>query len=82
MKFIDFFNILGGVPVFSLPIENFSFSIFFASAIDGSSPTLPAADDSFPSLIKPLKNVPVVKTTELQFIFKPFLSSTIFNFII
>ena len=42
LKFIDFFRILGGVPVLSLPIENFSFSILFASAIDGLSPTLPA----------------------------------------
>ena len=24
LKFIDFFNNLGGVPVFNLPIENFS----------------------------------------------------------
>ena len=30
LKFIDFFNILGGVPVFNLPIENFNFSIDFA----------------------------------------------------
>ena len=42
LKFIDFLSILGGVPVLSLPIENFSFSIFFANAIDGLSPTLPA----------------------------------------
>ena len=46
LKFIDFFNILGGVPVLSLPIETLVFN-FFASAIDGSSPTLPAADDFF-----------------------------------
>ena len=42
LKFIDFLRILGGVPVFSLPIENFSFSIVFANAIEGLSPTLPA----------------------------------------
>ena len=39
LKFIDFFKILGGVPVFNLPIENFNFSIFFARAIEGASPT-------------------------------------------
>ena len=45
LKFIDFFNIRGGVPVLSLPIENFNFSIFFARATDGLSPTLPAGED-------------------------------------
>ena len=44
LKFIDFLRILGGVPVLSLTIENFSFSIFFARATEGLSPTLPAAE--------------------------------------
>ena len=60
LKFNDFFNNLGGVPVLSLPIDNFSFSIFFANAIEGLSPTLPAAEALLPSLINPLKKVPVV----------------------
>ena len=51
LKFIDFFSILGGVPVLSLPIENFKLSILFARAIEGLSPTLPAAKDFFPNLI-------------------------------
>ena len=68
---MDFFKILGGVPVLSLPIENFNFSILFARAIDGLSPTLPAWVLFFPSLIIPLKKVPVVKTTEEQLIFFP-----------
>ena len=76
LKFIDFFNILGGVPVFNLPIENFSFSIFFARATDGLSPTLPAGEDWLPSLIKPLRNVPVVNTAEEHFILTLLLSST------
>ena len=42
LKFIDFLQILGGVPVFNLPIENFSDSIFFAKFIDDLSPSLPA----------------------------------------
>ncbi len=54
LKFIDFLSILGGVPVFNLPIENFSFSIFLARAIDGLSPTLPAGKDLSPTLIVPL----------------------------
>ena len=41
LKFIDFFSILGGVPVLSLPIENFSFSIFFANEIEGLSCLVP-----------------------------------------
>ena len=61
LKFIDFFSILGGVPVLSLPIENFSFSIFFARAIEGLSPTLPAAKDFFPNLILPLKNGSLIR---------------------
>ena len=44
-----------------------------AKAIDGLSPTLPAGDDVFPSLINPLKKVPVVRTAEKHFIFKPLL---------
>ena len=43
LKFIDFFSILGGVPVFNLPIENFSLSIDLAKFIAGLSPTLPAS---------------------------------------
>ena len=42
LKFIDFLSILGGVPVFNLPIENFSDSIFFANSTDALSPILPA----------------------------------------
>ena len=69
LKLIVFFNNLGGVPVLSLPIENFSSFNLFASLIDGLSPTLPAWVLFFPSLIIPLKKVPVVKTTEEQLIF-------------
>ena len=36
LKFIDFLNNLGGVPVFNLPIENFSDSIDFAKFIEGN----------------------------------------------
>ena len=71
LKFIDFFNILGGVPVFNLPIENFSFSIFLAKETDGLSPTLPAAELLLPTLIIPLRKVPVVKTRFEHLIFKP-----------
>ena len=66
LKFMDFLSILGGVPVLSLPIENFKLSILFARAIEGLSPTLPAAKDFFPNLILPLKNVPVVRTALVQ----------------
>ena len=45
-------------------IENFKFSIFFARAIEGLSPTLPAGEDLLPSLITPLKKVPVVNTAD------------------
>ena len=75
LKLIDFLSILGGVPVFNLPIENFRFFIFFAKAIDGLSPILPAGEDLLPSLITPLRKVPVVKTTVEQYIFSPLLSS-------
>ena len=71
LKFIDFLLILGGVPVFNLPIENFNDSILFARFIEGLSPALPAGYDSFPILIKPLKKVPVVNTTALAFNFIP-----------
>ena len=47
LKFIDFLSILDGVPVLSLPIENFSDCIFLASLTDGLSPILPAGYDSF-----------------------------------
>ena len=67
LKFIDFFNILGGVPVFSLPIENFNLCIVLASLIEGLSPTLPADIVLDPILICPLKKVPVVKSSDLQF---------------
>ena len=50
LKFIDFLSNLGGVPVFSLPIENFNNSIFLASFIDGLSPILPPANDLLPIL--------------------------------
>ena len=50
LKFIVFFNNLGGVPVFNLPIENFSFLSLFASFIEGLSPTLPASCFSDPIL--------------------------------
>ena len=33
LKFIDFFNILGGVPVFSRPIENFNLEIVSARCL-------------------------------------------------
>ena len=75
LKFIDFLSILGGVPVLSLPIENFNFSIFFANAIEGLSPTLPAGEDSLPSLIIPLRKVPVVRTADKHVILSPLLSS-------
>ena len=52
LKLIDFFKILGGVPVLSLPIENFNRSIVSASFIDGLSPTLPACFFVEPILIK------------------------------
>ena len=68
MKLIDFLWILGGVPVLSLPIENFRVSILLAKLIDGFSPSLPAGYCFFPILIKPLKKVPVVKTTEFEYI--------------
>ena len=74
LKLIDFFKILGGVPVFNLPIENFKFSILFARAIEGPSPTLPAGKELLPSLIIPLKNVPVVKTIDKHVIFFLLLS--------
>ena len=61
LKFIDFLIILGGVPVFNLPIENFNLSIDFAKFIEGLSPTLPAGKLSVPIRIIPLKKVPVVK---------------------
>ena len=51
LKFIDFFNILGGVPVLSLPIENFKFSIVSASFIEGLSPILPACFLLDPSMV-------------------------------
>ena len=35
IKLIDFFKILGGVPVFNLPIENFNFSIFLREQLMG-----------------------------------------------
>ena len=47
-----------------------------ARAIEGSSPTLPADEDLLPSLIIPLRKVPVVKTSDKHFIFSPLLSST------
>ena len=43
LKFMVFLSNLGGVPVFNLPIENFSSFNLFASLIDGLSPTLPAS---------------------------------------
>ena len=72
LKYIDFLSILGGVPVFSLPIENFNDSIFFANSIDGLSPILPAGYESRPILIIPLKKVPVVNTIDLHNIFFEF----------
>ena len=69
LKFIDFLLILGGVPVLSLPIENFNFSIFFARLIEGPSPILPAGTDSLHLLISPLRKVPVVKTIHFDKIF-------------
>ena len=51
LKFIDFLRILGGVPVLSLPIENFNFWIFFARDTEGLSPALPAGELVLPSLI-------------------------------
>ena len=69
LKFIVFLSILGGVPVFNLPIENFNDSILFASLMEGLSPILPAGYDSLPSLIIPLRKVPVVNTTDLEIIF-------------
>ena len=59
LKFIDFFKILGGVPVLSLPIENFKDWMVSARLIEGLSPTLPADLVFEPILICPLKNVPV-----------------------
>ena len=35
LKLMDFFKILGGVPVFNLPIENFKFSIFLRGQLRG-----------------------------------------------
>ena len=69
LKFIVFLSNLGGVPVFNLPIENFSSLSLFASFIEGLSPTLPASCFSEPILINPCKKVPVVKTTDLENIF-------------
>ena len=71
LKFIDFFKILGGVPVLSLPIENFKFSIVSASLIEDLSSTLPACFLVEPILINPLKKVPVVNTKLLQIIYSP-----------
>ena len=47
-----------------------------ARLIDGLSPTLPADLVFEPILISPLKNVPVVKTKDLQNIFKPLSRTT------
>ena len=69
LKFMVFLSNLGGVPVFNLPIENFSCLSVFASFIEGLSPTLPASCFSEPILINPCKKVPVVKTTDLENIF-------------
>ena len=69
LNFIVFLSNLGGVPVFNLPIENFSSLSLFASFIEGLSPTLPASCFSEPILINPCKKVPVVKTTDLEDIF-------------
>ena len=71
LKLIDFFKILGGVPVLSLPIENFKRSMDSANFIEGLSPTLPACFFVEPILISPLKKVPVVKTKHLQTIYSP-----------
>ena len=54
------------MPVLSLSIENFRASILLAKLIDGFSPILPAGYCLLPTLIKPLKKVPVVKTTEFE----------------
>ena len=64
LKLIDFLLILGGVPVLSLPIENFNDSTLLAKFIDDLSPTLPAGYCLFPILIKPLRKVPVVNTID------------------
>lgn len=53
----------GGVPVFSLPTANPSFSSVWASPMAGWSPSRPAGCISSPMWIIPLRNVPVVRIT-------------------
>ena len=62
---------LGGVPVFNLPTDKFSFLSFLASFSLEGSPILPPGDCSSPVCITPPKNVPVVKTTLLVKISSP-----------
>lgn len=53
----------GGVPVFSLPTVNPSFSRVWASPMAGWSPSRPAGCISSPMRTIPLRNVPVVRIT-------------------
>lgn len=54
----------GHRPVFSRPMRKLSLSSVLASPMAGSSPILPAGLTSSPMFICPLRNVPVVKTTQ------------------
>jgi len=60
------------LPVLSLPILNPIFSKEFPSAMLGLSPKRPAGLTSSPIFIFALRNVPVVKTTDLALIIWPF----------
>lgn len=63
--------ILGGVPVFNLPILRPSPFMESLSIVLGNSPTLPPEVFKSPVCIKPFKKVPVVITTAFDSINAP-----------
>ena len=68
---LTYYLILGGVPVFNLPIVKLCFFNCSLKPVEGFSLNLPAGVFSSPICIRPFKNVPVVSISLLQEIFFP-----------
>ena len=76
VKSIDFLRILGGVPVFNLPVVNPNLWRLSVSPKAAASPTRPQGASYSPIKIRPPKKVPVVKTTERTGIILPLSVTT------
>ena len=73
---IEFILSLGGVPVFNLPVFRSKSDKKLARFFEECSPTLPPSEDSSPVNNLPLRKVPAVRITLLEWTFSSFSKTT------